>query len=81
MSKSSNTNWKAGSKPDRIALEKLANYFNVSIDYLLGRTNIKNPPVIYTDELAEIINDYDAMNEEEKLDLVKYVDYIKTRRG
>ncbi|MBO8161913.1 MAG: helix-turn-helix transcriptional regulator [Thermosipho sp. (in: Bacteria)] len=29
-------------KPDHETLERLASFFNVSIDYLLGRTNIRN---------------------------------------
>jgi transcriptional regulator with XRE-family HTH domain len=31
-----------GKQPDYEKLQKLADYFNVSTDYLLGRTNIKN---------------------------------------
>ena len=31
------SNWKNGSKPDTDKLIKIADYFNVSIDYLLGR--------------------------------------------
>jgi len=33
--------WKKGSYPNVIYLEKIADNFNVSIDYLLGKTNIK----------------------------------------
>lgn len=33
------------SEPDNEMLQKLANYFNVSVDYLLGRTTIKDPDV------------------------------------
>jgi len=37
-------NWKSGkAKPSADALAKLADYFDVSVDYLLGRTNQKNP--------------------------------------
>lgn len=36
------SDWKSGkSKPTAEALLKIADYFNVSIDYLLGRTNVK----------------------------------------
>lgn len=36
--------WKSGkAKPSADALTKLADYFNVSTDYLLGRTNEKKP--------------------------------------
>lgn len=33
------------SEPDNHTLEKLADFYNVSIDYLLGRTNKKNSEV------------------------------------
>ena len=32
-------NWKAGSIPNGETLMKIADYFHVSVDYLLGRTN------------------------------------------
>ena len=38
------TRWKSGSVPSDATLLKIANYFNVSTDYLLGKTKIKNPP-------------------------------------
>ena len=38
------TEWRKGrNKPGTEAIVKLADYFNVSADYLLGRTNIKSP--------------------------------------
>ena len=33
-------------KPDFDTLEKIADFFNVTIDYLLGRSDIKNPEEI-----------------------------------
>ena len=36
-------------EPNFEALQKLAAYFNVSTDYLLGKTNTLNPPVTKTD--------------------------------
>ena len=34
-------------QPDNATLGKLADFFGVSIDYLLGRDEIKNPPNVY----------------------------------
>lgn len=43
--------WEKGlRKPTQESLEKLANYFNVSTDYLLGNTNIKNPETLDIDK-------------------------------
>jgi transcriptional regulator with XRE-family HTH domain len=37
------TKYESGkSKPDSVMLDKLAIYFDVSVDYLLGRTNVRN---------------------------------------
>ena len=46
-------------KPNSASLEKAADYFNVSIDYLLGREEVKpiNEPI----DLAEIANSDDAI--------------------
>lgn len=37
------TKWKKGSVPHGTTLEKIANFFDVSTDYLLGKTEIKAP--------------------------------------
>lgn len=36
------TNWKSGTLPNTEALIKLSNYFNCSVDYLLGRVDTPN---------------------------------------
>lgn len=38
------TKWKNGTMPGSAALNKIADYFNVSVDYLLGNTDIKKDP-------------------------------------
>lgn len=49
LSTSMTTKWRRGSIPNGETLCKLADYFDVSIDYLLGRSKIKKP--IEPDEL------------------------------
>lgn len=42
------SNWEnENRKIDTDSLKFLANYFNVSVDYLLGRTDEKNPPIMF----------------------------------
>lgn len=44
VSQATVTAWETGkAEPSSSALNSLADYFNVSADYLLGRTKIKNP--------------------------------------
>lgn len=40
-------------KPDADTLNHLADYFGTTVDYLLGRTNIRNP----ADEITEAVKD------------------------
>lgn len=35
--------WRNGSVPDGDTLYKIAKYFDVSVDYLLGKSNVKKP--------------------------------------
>lgn len=47
--------WKSGrSMPSAVKLDILANYFNVSVDYLLGRTNKPNNSYISGDNSVQI---------------------------
>lgn len=58
-------------------LEKIADYFDVSIDYLLGRTNIKKQPVYSTKD--EIKEDIDSLSPESKEDLKRYLELLKIK--
>lgn len=43
VTKQTVSNWENGNRnPDSATLSKIADYFSVSVDYLLGRTNEKN---------------------------------------
>lgn len=74
--------WENGlSDPHAQTLNRMADYFNVSVDYLLGKTDVrtKNPPVTM-DEVEKMI--YDVLVEEglvKKDDVVtqEVADYVK----
>jgi len=56
ISKTSVTRWRTGAIPNAEILQKLALYFDVSTDYLLGNTDIKNKPAVQeNDELSDNI--------------------------
>ncbi len=57
--------------PDIKTLELLSDYFNVSIDYLLCKSDIKNPD--------KIINDYNLLSEDSKKELEKYIQLLKMK--
>lgn len=50
---------------------KLADYFNVSTDYLLGRSDIKNP--------EKLLSDYNSLSAESKKELERYLQILKMR--
>ena len=57
--------------PPHDIIIKLADYFNVSTDYLLGRSEIKNP--------QEFLNDYNTLSMESRTELYKCIQMLKTK--
>ena len=55
--------------PETEALKKFADYFNVSVDYLLGISNIRNPKKIIYSNAFHSISD-DGLTKED-IDIVK----------
>lgn len=63
------TSWRKGSIPKSSTLEKIANYFNVSTDYLLGKEQKETPTPEgerdYSDEaLIKAFNEADEATKE-----------------
>lgn len=54
LNRSAVAKWKNGSKPNGTTLEKMAEYFGVTTDYLLGK---ESGPVDVTDELTEYLQE------------------------
>lgn len=83
-------NWKSGkAKPSADALSKLADYFDVSVDYLLGRTddpspypnqNLNIPQDIANVQFAFFEGDKDELTQEDIDDIAKYVRYMREKR-
>ena len=66
--------------PDAIMIQKLSDHFCVSIDYLLCRSNIRNPydgKNLNSDE--ELNRIYEDLPIEDQNELKKYAKYLKTR--
>lgn len=58
-------------------LEKIADYFNVTVDYLLGRTNIKNSSMIPSKN--EMADEIESLSPESQEDLKKYIELLKIK--
>lgn len=79
ISKSSVNMYERGERqPNFETLELIADYFNVDIDYLLGRTN-KTTKIIQPDTLAA---HFDAQNftKDELNEIINFVEFVKNKR-
>lgn len=71
--------------PDVIILCKLADYFHVTIDYLLGRTDYRYDPATLNRRLskdynvAEYINTTLELSPKDIADVLEYVELLKIR--
>ena len=65
-------------EPDYETLESIADYFNVAIDYLLGRT-LKTPKLIQPTTIAACF-DGDEYTEEELEKIKEFAAFIKANR-
>ena len=53
FSSGSVTAWKKGTTPSALVIEKLADYFNVSTDYLFGRTDSPDGIILLAHSLSD----------------------------
>ena len=70
--------------PSVSTFEKIANYLDVSVDYLLGKTDKKEKPTADEgDELSELLSELKGiitdMTENQKDALLDYAKYLKSK--
>ncbi|HFL2415687.1 TPA: helix-turn-helix domain-containing protein [Clostridioides difficile] len=67
-----------GTKEPKIeTLKSLSNYYNVSVDYLLGKTLIENYTT--TDEISKIIKSYESLPKEDQEHINSYIEFLVDR--
>ncbi|WP_368490734.1 helix-turn-helix domain-containing protein [Clostridium sp. BJN0013] len=75
------------SMPDPEMLLKLAKYFTVSVDYLLGNTDKKEPeiesniPKKYSDKDKKILDDISSLDDDLKKEAEKYIELLKLKQS
>ena len=69
---------KGDREPDYETLESIADYFNVDIDYLLGRTN-KTTRIVNPMTLA-VHFDGDEYTEDELDEIKQFAEFVKSKR-
>jgi transcriptional regulator with XRE-family HTH domain len=66
------TTWeRRGTIPSAETVLKIAEYFNVSVDYILGKTDIKNKPAVDNGEpisnhYVNVLKKYEALSPEQR---------------
>lgn len=65
--------------PDTETLTKLANYFDVSIDYLLGRSDIRKPAEVKIETKAYYNLDTSGLPEEAIKQVEDYIELMKLK--
>ena len=72
-------------QPNYDILNKMAEIFSVSVDYLLGNSNIRTPAKTnYDEELSKIglsIKDIKKIDDETKKEIKNFIEYIKGKNG
>ena len=77
--------WELGkTMPNPPALIKLADYFNCSVDFLLGRTDVTTPiSTLVLDkcdvECANIVELYKSLSADNRQHLISYLNHLSTK--
>jgi len=79
--------WEAGKRePNFETAHKIADFFDVSVDYLLGLTDNKKPaaqdrqPVIDPDKL-QLLGECEGLKPEDVTETIKYIRYLKSQNS
>lgn len=75
-------NWETGTRnPSRETIQKLADFFGVSTDYLLGNTDIKNPEETISDvDMLFRRTSKDLTPEQQEVFKQELMDFMEMRR-
>ncbi|MCK1989435.1 helix-turn-helix transcriptional regulator [Lysinibacillus fusiformis] len=79
LGKNSLYSWKK-KIPNGANLEKVADFFNVSVDYILGRTDIKDLPIDNKVQNIAAHHDGDEWTEEELQEIEEFKRFVAMRR-
>lgn len=84
MSKATPTTWKnKGTTPQAAQLQKIADYFNVSVDYLLGNEEKETPTAMKAasdEELKFALFGDIGVSDEDFEDVKRFAEFIKNKK-
>lgn len=67
--------------PDTETIGLFADFFNVSVDYLLGRTDVPSQSMVIKEEKQNnpLLDKIESLNDESKKDLEQYIQFLKIK--
>lgn len=78
ISSGSVTAWKCGRVPNSTTLQLIADYFSVSVDYLIGNENPPQP--FLTPKEAELMRRMQDLDDEQAAKLIEYMEFLLQQR-
>lgn len=80
LSNAAPTGWKQGAIPRAAALKKIADYFGVTVEYLKGETDIKNPAADDGSGMEkELLRLFGQIPEESKNEAMNYLRFLASK--
>lgn len=77
LSNAAPTGWKQGAVPRDSALKKIADYFGVTVEYLKGETDIKNPAAGDGSGMEkELVRLFNLVPEEHRGEAIRYLRFL-----
>lgn len=75
------TGWKNGGIPRETTLKKIADYFGVTVEYLKGETDIKNPTADDdSGKEKELIRLFESIPDERRNEAMNYLRYLADQK-
>ena len=75
------TKWKKGTKPHDSTCKKIADYFGVTVEYLKGETDIKNPTADDdSGKEKELIRLFKSIPDERRNEAMNYLRYLADQK-
>lgn len=81
IQKTAATNWKnRRSNPTQANLQKIADYFGVTVEYLKGETDIKKPPITRDERIDKLYEEAKDLSDAEFMALRAYIAGMKANK-
>lgn len=80
LSNAAPTGWKQGAVPRDSAIQKIAEYFGVSVAYLKGESDIKNPAALEGNEIEkEVLRLFNNIPNDKQVEAMRYLKFLSTQ--